>query len=147
MSEQHTPGKLRLERDPMHFDSMSSIRGGEHREHLGPPDELMIEVGGWSPAQEANARRLAACWNALDGISTSQIEAAARSGSIAYALHKVISQREELLEALKKAEAALSDIGDAEREPGDDVAWCEARAAQSLPFIRAAIAKVEGGGV
>lgn len=44
-----------------------------------------------------------------------------------------------LLEALKIAEAALADIGDADREPGDDVAWCEARAAEPLPFIRAAL--------
>ena len=44
-----------------------------------------------------------------------------------------------LLNALKKAEAALSDIGDADREPGDDLAWCERRAAQDLPLIRAAL--------
>jgi len=48
-----------------------------------------------------------------------------------------------LLEALKLAEAALSDIGDAEREPDDDVAWCEARAAQAIPQARAAIAEVK----
>lgn len=47
------------------------------------------------------------------------------------------------LDALKKAEAALSDIGDADREPGDDVAWCEARAAEAIPQTRAAIAALE----
>lgn len=41
--------------------------------------------------------------------------------------------------ALTKAEAALADIGDADREPGDDVAWCERRAAQALPTVRAAL--------
>lgn len=81
MSEQHTQGKLRLERDPMHFDSMSSIRGGEHRMHLGLPDELMIEVGGWSPAQEANARRVKACWDLLVDVPTKEIEAAANYGA------------------------------------------------------------------
>lgn len=45
-----------------------------------------------------------------------------------------------LMAALKTAEAALSDIGDAEREPTDDVAWCERRAAVALPVVRAAIA-------
>lgn len=40
---------------------------------------------------------------------------------------------------LKFAEAALADIGDAEREPGDDLAWCERRAAKALPRIRAAL--------
>ena len=81
MSEQHTPGELRLERDPMHFDYMTSLRGGEHRMHLGLPDELMIEVGGWSPAGEANARRLVALWNLLVDVSTNEIEAAANYGA------------------------------------------------------------------
>lgn len=44
-----------------------------------------------------------------------------------------------LLEALRIAEAALADIGDADREPGDDLAWCERRAAQDLPTVRLAI--------
>ena len=41
--------------------------------------------------------------------------------------------------ALKTAEAALADIGDADREPGDDLGWCERRAAQALPAVRAAL--------
>ena len=51
----------------------------------------------------------------------------------------------ELVEALRIAEAGLADIGDADREPGDDLAWCEQRAAQALPTVRAALAKVEAG--
>lgn len=46
----------------------------------------------------------------------------------------------DLRKALVIAEAALADIGDADREPGDDLAWCEARAAQALPEVRAALA-------
>lgn len=46
----------------------------------------------------------------------------------------------ELLAVLINAEAALADIGDADREPGDDVAWCERRAAEALPALREAIA-------
>lgn len=45
-----------------------------------------------------------------------------------------------LLSALMHAEAVLSDIGDAEREPGDDLAWCEQHAAKALPVVRRAIA-------
>lgn len=41
-----------------------------------------------------------------------------------------------LTEALRIAEAALADIGDADREPGDDVAWCERRAALGLRRVR-----------
>jgi hypothetical protein len=47
----------------------------------------------------------------------------------------------ELIRALELAEAALADIGDAERESGDDLAWAEARAAQDLPRIRAVLAR------
>lgn len=57
---------------------------------------------------------------------------------------RLIAAAPDLLEVLRLAEAALADIGDADREPGDDLAWCEARAAQDLPAIRAAIAKAEG---
>lgn len=60
-----------------------------------------------------------------------------------YLLGKAISDQAKrhnpLIEALKKAEAALADIGDGERLPGDDVAWCEARAAEALPVVRAAL--------
>lgn len=45
----------------------------------------------------------------------------------------------ELRDALAYAEAALADIGDAERWPGDDLAWCEQRAAAALPRVRAAL--------
>jgi hypothetical protein len=48
--------------------------------------------------------------------------------------------RDGLLSALVAAEAALADIGDADREPSDDLAWCEKRAAEALPIIRKAIA-------
>ena len=41
--------------------------------------------------------------------------------------------------ALATAEAALADIGDSDREPGDDMAWCERRAALALPEVRAAL--------
>jgi len=57
--------------------------------------------------------------------------------------HALRAQRDELLEALKLAEAGLADIGDADREPGDDLAWCERRAAESLPIVRAVLAKAE----
>ena len=63
------------------------------------------------------------------------------------ACEKVISAMQAQLEAvgaggvgaLEIAEAALADIGDADREPGDDVAWCEARAAEALPEVRAVL--------
>lgn len=55
------------------------------------------------------------------------------------------TRAERLSEALRVAEAALADIGDADREPGDDVAWCECRAAEPLPMIRALLRDQEDG--
>jgi hypothetical protein len=48
-------------------------------------------------------------------------------------------EAQQVLDALVVAEAGLADIGDADREPGDDLAWCEERAAQALPPPRKAI--------
>jgi hypothetical protein len=48
----------------------------------------------------------------------------------------VMDDRDRLLDALSYAECALGDIGDADREPGDDLEWCERRAAAALPRIR-----------
>ena len=47
------------------------------------------------------------------------------------------------MQALILAEAALSDIGDADREPGDDLAWCEARAALAIPACRKTLAELK----
>jgi hypothetical protein len=60
-------------------------------------------------------------------------------------MREAADEIERLRGALVVAEAALADIGDADREPGDDVAWCEARAAKALPKVRAAIATCTGG--
>lgn len=46
---------------------------------------------------------------------------------------------QQAFEALITAEAGLADIGDAERKPGDDLAWCEARAATALALPRRVI--------
>lgn len=47
---------------------------------------------------------------------------------------------ESLRAALSEAEAALADIGDADRESGHDLAWCEKRAEKALPCVRSALA-------
>jgi hypothetical protein len=47
-----------------------------------------------------------------------------------------MDDRDQSLEVLCYAECALGDIGDADREPGDDLEWCERRAAEALPLIR-----------
>ena len=53
--------------------------------------------------RKANARRLVACWNACDGISTESLEMAAALGGLRDVSPgaAVFSQRDELLEALQ----------------------------------------------
>jgi hypothetical protein len=47
-----------------------------------------------------------------------------------------------LVKTLQHAEAALADIGDADREPEDDVKWCEDRAAEAIPMVRKTLTDV-----
>lgn len=91
---------------------------------------------------------LAQAWRDIETLPV--VELAARNSSVAdYVKHwegrvtTAEALNAELVEVLRKAKAALEDIGDADREPGDDLAWCEARAAEPLPLIRAALAKAE----
>ncbi|WP_139291339.1 hypothetical protein [Paracoccus sp. SM22M-07] len=65
-------------------------------------------------------------------VNTALAEDAARA-------HDLALEVERLKADLRFAEAALADIGDVEREDGDDLPWCERRAAKALPRIRATI--------
>lgn len=120
-------------------------RGGIWRR---PPSEL-YENGGGVAGDKPVATVHKGWWG--EGEEGYPVEANARliaeAGTVfhetALSPRQILEQRDELLVALKLAEAGLADIGDADREPGDDLAWCERRAAEPLQFIRAAIAKCE----
>lgn len=64
MNARHTPGPWTAERDPCHFDTLSSIRAGD--------GALCVEVGGKAdpPVQEANARLIAAAPDLIDALGT-----------------------------------------------------------------------------
>lgn len=77
----HTPGPWRLEADPCHFDSLTTITGGQRmneKPHAWPAYQLTVQVGGMASVMEAqaNARRIIACVNACDGFSIEEIEGA-----------------------------------------------------------------------
>ena len=55
---------------------------------------------------------------------------------------KADEDKGKLVRALQHAEAALADIGDADREPEDNVKWCEDRAAEAIPLVRRTLTKV-----
>jgi hypothetical protein len=65
----HTPGPWELQRDELHYGTLSSIVGGESRKcHIDRA--LMVEVGGFAclTEQEANARLIAAAPDLLDAL-------------------------------------------------------------------------------
>lgn len=86
-----------------------------------------------SETQEANFRRMAACWNACEGLSTRTIEIMAQLGGVTSKMPvvaKLAAERDELLEALRHIEGSAMDI------------TCERRTIRDA--ARAAIDKAEG---
>ena len=63
MSDKHTPGPWTITADPLHFHSLTTVIGGkESSQKNGPPQQMIVQVGGfaeWKEA-EANARLIAA---------------------------------------------------------------------------------------
>ena len=106
-------------------DTNAARRGSESNDLLGHVDRATID-----------------CWRANYGLDKAphELHAYWRAGSptgAVLALKAAIGEIDRLRDTLAYAEAALADIGDADREPGDDLAWCEARAAEALPRVRA----------
>lgn len=88
MSNKHTQGPWTLTADPLHFHSLTTVIGGKasHQKN-GPPQQMIVQVGGfaeWKEA-EANARLIAAAPDLLvalqeivaaaDGAGWSQLDA------------------------------------------------------------------------
>ena len=64
-ASKHTPGPWRLEADPAHFDSLTTVTGGQRmnaQPHAWPAYPLTAQVGGMAALHEmqANARLIAA---------------------------------------------------------------------------------------
>ena len=99
------------------------------------------------PNPEANARRLAACWNACDGLPTALIEkhGVTRSG-IAKGVERLVAQRDDLLEVLQ-AIVDADDLAIAELIQLGVQPSVEGDAMRLTERARAAIAKVKEGGV
>jgi len=93
MSEHHTQGRLTADKPR---DDLHAIRDCRNR--------IVADVGysGTLTGDVANARRLAACWNACDGIATEILEAGKITTIAAHMAQNVSDKRrDKLLEALK----------------------------------------------
>ena len=110
MSAKHTPGPIRYDYEPGYCGELIARDGMTVAAFVNEPSE-------------ADARRLAACWNACDGISTEHLED----------------------DAVRKMLEALQDYDDA--FTGFDPSSKESRHRMRLAVIkaRAAIANAEGG--
>ena len=133
MSERHTQGEMSYQDKRPHCNGFSLFVGDQYVGFISDSD-LRTD---WN----ANSERIAACWNACQGIDTADLKSG--SVSIIHKLHdeaakRVLAQRDELLAALNLLKEA--DFG-ANVKTAEDERHMDSVAA----FARAAIAKVEGG--
>jgi len=100
-----------------------------------------------SDLSEANARRLVACWNASIGIPTAELEAAA-DGRLLNIFEGLISERDELLAALKQVIGVIDAAGLHNLSNGvqlGQTVWY-VKASDAKDAARAAIERAEKGG-
>lgn len=104
MNAQHTQGRMVV--NPIQLDQIATADASQEiaraSTHRLPPEVTI-----------ANARRLAACWNACDGLSTESLE---RGDPLAQQLVDALNRadlaegrRDELLEVLQEAELVLAE--------------------------------------
>ena len=107
MSTSHTPGRLKI----FTAYAMPEIRTQDD-----------VFVANTPPRTEANARRLVACWNACEGISTDELERHADDTAPVFALlTETWAQRDELLAAIGACRDAMPEtaaqVNDAIADP------------------------------
>ena len=116
---QHTTGRIRYDG----AGDLVTVPGGE--------EVATTYIYSDGLTHHENGRRLVACWNACDGITTERLEDLGKPllghliGCDERAA-RMVKERDELLTALRVAEEAVGDL-------------------KALEVVRAAIAKVQGG--
>jgi hypothetical protein len=171
MSTEHTPGRLNVvidgtcsgawphmkaddgtvifEGQTSHIQTEKAIHDdGPAGSYLERPYRFKIN-GDTGHRSLADARRLVACWNACDGLSTENLEGNIPVKELARRYNAALRQREELLTALKDLADSATEVVDATDDElrealndGDPETRCQAGA---FLQARATIAKVEGG--
>lgn len=128
----HTPGRIQLAKE---FDGHIMTMDG-----LAVADCCLDYSSLDHDQQVSNARRLVACWNACEGVSTEALETCGKSlldGETA----ELSAQRDELLAALKRARGELQYMASGMTHS----AWRTKQAQDAMANIDAVIAKVKGG--
>jgi hypothetical protein len=136
MNAKHTQGRASLDTKGVGIDLPNHIPIDIGQHAAAAQVVWKMEDYERSPHCEETARRLVACWNACEGISTEALEVDGNLGNgwrlATYAMRDAIAQRDELLAALRIAKTALVQW----HVPGNRYA--------ALDVINAAIAKVTG---
>ena len=135
MSERHTQGEMVFEDKRPSCNGFSLFVGDQYVAFIGDSDSVTDAI--------ANSERMAACWNACQGINTADLKAG--SVSIIHKLHdeaarRVLAHRDELLAALQGILGYF--------DSGNSVAVSQATikaGSDEVKAARAAIAKAEGG--
>ena len=95
----HTPGQLNVAVEIFDNDGMpeTAIQGLNGSATVA----VALDFGLNNPGmREANARRLAACWNACEGLDTDELERFCLGTATGSEIHKLRFQRDELLAAI-----------------------------------------------
>ena len=129
MTTQHTPGRLHVNKDVGIYSDKGRLIASVH---------TPITQHG-----NADARRLVACWNACDGLTTEHLEnidmlgetLAGRFAAFHASERELMDTRDELLEALKQM---VSIVAIHSRATKNNFAWAE------MDEARAAIAAATG---
>lgn len=146
MSEKHTKGRLRTsdcgEWSASHDGIGTSCYEGIKDESGSVVALVVAHDEAWfsNPDTGPTARRLVACWNAFEGEATERIEAGT-SRNTAIAALRYLSERDELLSALKEARRW---IGDGECADGIPREFWTPEYIKAVDGTDAAIAKAGG---
>jgi len=88
---------------------------------ISSDDGSMAEMCCPADIAEANARRLVACWNACEGVSTEELEAGLLPTADTPLHKRVMAERDELIEALRdlvehQGHVAINSVGDVRKQ-------------------------------
>jgi hypothetical protein len=101
MSAQHTQGRLEAnDKRSKGGGGFSLFAGGQYIGFVSDSDAITD----W----EANARRLAACWNACEGLSTEALEGDDAPRKLREDRDLLLAQRDELLAVVQELEESAS---------------------------------------
>ncbi len=144
----HTQGKMQHEGSTIYMLMHDGWKQGVERFRNKITAFISVDSTCQKDESKQVARRLAACWDACDGVRIEDIEGLAKIGHGVASLivygDDTKKQRDELLEAAKKAIRSLNElvVDDSEKAPA--IQGARMRKQNAVRALGAAIQKAEG---